>query len=363
MALAFLFDPNKQFQSLGGVNEVGGFLRVYLNGTDDAATTYKDFNGTLNEADIELDANGRAVVIVDNTKTYRLEVYNRLGGLMWTVSNFTAQGSGGGGSVFPISVNGTEDEIDVDQYSSGGVKYFVVGLAQAIKNSLTNLASSVTYLASCLNGKKDRQAPVSVAGGTTKTLVGISQDADGAMTPEFDDIEFPDYSQRFENIENEQTVDAKVIAAALNDLNARMESVEGSQDEKNIGDRIADSLDSQNLFEGGIRVKVRQPVKNFLGSATKTITGLSQNANGEMTPTFSDIDFDSKVLSFFPQSLGYMTPDERAALNAKMQEVAYSGGMIVLWDGLGANFPCVLSYYSSSEYYFYRVEKYVNGIE
>ena len=145
MALAFLFDPNKQFQSLGGVNEVGGFLRVYLNGTDDAATTYKDFNGTLNEADIVLDANGRAVVIVDNTKTYRLEVYNRLGGLMWTVSNFTAQGGSGGGGT-PVSVEGTEGEVDVDSYSSGGILHFVVCLSQTIKDSLTSLSSIVTSL-------------------------------------------------------------------------------------------------------------------------------------------------------------------------------------------------------------------------
>lgn len=145
MALAFLFDPNKQFQSLGGVNEVGGFLRVFLNGTDDRATTYKNFDGTLNEADIELDANGRAVVIVDNTKTYRLEVYNRLGGLMWTVSNFTAQGGSGGGGT-PVSVEGTEGEVDVDSYSSGGILHFVVGLAQTIKDTLTSLSSSVTSL-------------------------------------------------------------------------------------------------------------------------------------------------------------------------------------------------------------------------
>lgn len=145
MALAFLFDPNKQFQSLGGVNEVGGFLRVFLNGTDDRATTYKNFDGTLNEADIELDANGRAVVIVDNTKTYRLEVYNRLGGLMWTVSNFTAQGGSGGGGT-PVSVEGTEGELDVDSYSSGGILHFVVGLSQTIKDTLTSLSLSVTSL-------------------------------------------------------------------------------------------------------------------------------------------------------------------------------------------------------------------------
>lgn len=108
---------------------------------------------------------------------------------MWTVNNFTAQGGGGGDSVFPISVNGTEDEIDVDQYSSGGVKYFVVGLAQAIKNSLTSLASSVTYLASGLAGKKDRQDAKNFLGSSTKTITGLSQDANGELAVTFGDIE------------------------------------------------------------------------------------------------------------------------------------------------------------------------------
>ena len=126
------------------------------------------------------------------------------------------------------------------------------------------------------------------------------------------------------------------------------------------------SLDAEgNLTDSGSKVgdfKTKQTPKSLNGSTTKTITNLSQDSNGEITPTFSDIDFDSKVLSFYPQGLGYMTPDERAALNAKMQEVVYSGGMIILWDGNGANSPCVLYYYNSDEYYFYRLEKYGNEI-
>ena len=288
MALAFLFDPNKQFQSLGGVNEVGGFLRVFLNGTDDAATTYKDFNGTLNEADIELDANGRAVVIVDNTKTYRLEVYNRLGGLMWTVSNFTAQGGSGGGGT-PVSVEGTEGEVYVDSYSSGGILHFVVSLAQTIKDTLTSLSSSVTYLASGLAGKKDRQAVKNFFGSATKTVTSLSQDANGEITPIFDDISYPDYSQRFENIENEQSVDAKVIAAALNDLNARLDAIESEGD--NIGDVTADSLDAQKLFIGGIPVKFQQAAKSLDGATDKTVTNISQDENGVITVTYSAIAF------------------------------------------------------------------------
>ncbi|MBQ2437504.1 MAG: hypothetical protein II265_05365, partial [Clostridia bacterium] len=236
MALQYLFDPNKQFQSLGGVNEVGGFIRVFLNGTDDRATTYKNFDWTLNEADIVLDTYGRAVVIVDDTKTYRIEVYNRLGGLMWTVSNYKASGGSGGGSGTPVSVEGTVGEIDVDENTEAGVKHFVVGLAATIKNAIATLTMAVNGLANALNGKKDRQLPVSVSGGTTKTLVGISQDADGVMTPEFDDIAFPDYDPRLNR-------DEKVTAAALDDLNARMESVENACNEKNLGERIADSLD------------------------------------------------------------------------------------------------------------------------
>lgn len=84
MALAYLFDPNKQFQDKDGKNATNGFLRVYIDGTDDRATTYRDFGDTLNTADIRLDNNGRAVVIVDKARTYRLEVYGRNGSLLWT---------------------------------------------------------------------------------------------------------------------------------------------------------------------------------------------------------------------------------------------------------------------------------------
>jgi hypothetical protein len=289
MALQYLFDPNKQFQSIGGVNEVSGFLRVFLNGTDDRATTYRNFDGGLNEPDIVLDSYGRAVVIVDDTKTYRIEVYNRLGGLMWTVSNYKARGGSGGGSGTPVSVEGTADEIDVTENSEGGIKYFIVSLSQVFKNTIATIQSSMSYIASAVNGKKDRQEPVSASGGTTKTLVGISQDSDGVITPEFDDIEFPDYSQRFENIENEQAVDAKVIAAALNDLNARLDAIESEGD--NIGDVTADSLDAQNLYVGGVKVKFQQAAMSLDGATNKTVTNISQDENGVITVTYSAIAF------------------------------------------------------------------------
>lgn len=192
MALQYLFDPNKQFQSIGGVNEVGGFLRVFLNGTDDRATTYKNFDGTLNEADIVFDTYGRAVVIVDDTKTYRLEVYNRLGGLMWTVSNYKARGGSGGGST-PVEVEGTAGEIDVDENEVGGVKHFIVSLAENVKNAISSLTSAVNGLALSLGNKKERQTAKEFIGSTTKTVVGVSQNEDGEMSVSFGDIPLYNY--------------------------------------------------------------------------------------------------------------------------------------------------------------------------
>ena len=289
MSLSFLFDPNKQFQSTGGVNEVGGFLRVFFDGTDDRATTYKNFDGTLNEADIVLDTYGRAVVIVDDTKTYRLEVYNRLGGIMWTVSSLTAQGGGCGGSGTPVSVEGTADEIDVDENTVGGVKHFIVSLSQVFKNTIATIQSSMSYIAFAVNGKKDKQTAASFVGSATQTLVGVTQDENGEINAVFEDIEFPDYSQRFEDIEDKQGADGKTIAAALNDLDARLAAIESEGD--NIGDVTADSLNAQKLFIGGIPVKFQQTAKSLDGATDKTVTNVSQNENGEITITYSAIAF------------------------------------------------------------------------
>lgn len=97
MIKRYLFDPNKQFQDDSGKNNVNGFLRVFINNTDDRAVTYKDFYGTLNEADIRLDNNGRAIVIVDDSKTYRLEVYDSIGNMLWTAKPLYAIGANSGG--------------------------------------------------------------------------------------------------------------------------------------------------------------------------------------------------------------------------------------------------------------------------
>lgn len=122
MNLNYLIDPNMQFQDRNGVNNVAGFLRVYYEGTDDRATTYKDFIGTMNPADIPLDNNGRAVVIADSEKEYRVEVYSASGAMLWTQHPVFPQGGGGSeydGDVSDATATFTKDDGDTSEMSSG----------------------------------------------------------------------------------------------------------------------------------------------------------------------------------------------------------------------------------------------------
>lgn len=99
--LGYLVDPNNQLVLKNGSPNVAGIVRVYNAGTDDIATTYSDFNGTRNPANIRLDNNGRAIIIADVTKAYRVEVRDSNGGLIWPVE--PAYCIGGEGGVTPVA--------------------------------------------------------------------------------------------------------------------------------------------------------------------------------------------------------------------------------------------------------------------
>lgn len=101
-SMSYLTDPNKQFVTKGGALNVNGIVRVFLAGTDDPVKTYCDFNGTRNPQDIRLDNNGRAIIIADVTKAYRVEVLDSNGGLLWTVEPAYCIGGEGGGT--PVAV-------------------------------------------------------------------------------------------------------------------------------------------------------------------------------------------------------------------------------------------------------------------
>lgn len=150
MAFAYLLDPEKQYITKSGTINVGGVLRVYDAATDDAVVTYRDFNGTENEEAIVLDNNGRAVVIADSERAYRLEVYDRYGTLQWTTTPLWCIAAGGGIDVHDTEVISTNGSIDVAKTVVGSTTTFDIGLAPSSTEFLEwckteNLAISNGY--------------------------------------------------------------------------------------------------------------------------------------------------------------------------------------------------------------------------
>ena len=123
-----LFALETQFQTKDGRNNTGGWLKVFLAATDDPATTYSDYNGTRNPEKIVLDDDGRAVVICDKSKAYRLEVYSIDGTLLWTEEPVYCSGTGGGG-VSITKVISSDGSISVDRSVDGATTTYDIGLA------------------------------------------------------------------------------------------------------------------------------------------------------------------------------------------------------------------------------------------
>ena len=119
MAFAYVLDPTNQYQNRAGVNNVHGYFKVYLSNTDDLAVTYKDFNGTLNPEQIEIDNNGRAVIIADSSRPYRVEMYEPNGTLVFTQYPVWCVASGGGMTM--VDIESTDGSVSVQKTTSGGM--------------------------------------------------------------------------------------------------------------------------------------------------------------------------------------------------------------------------------------------------
>ena len=118
MAFAYVLDPCLQHQNRAGVNNVHGYFKVYLAGTDDLAETYSDFGGSLNPENIEIDNNGRCVIIADSSHPYRVEMYLPNGDLVYTQEPVWTLASGGGASI--IDIESTDASVQIDKTTVGG---------------------------------------------------------------------------------------------------------------------------------------------------------------------------------------------------------------------------------------------------
>lgn len=127
---ARLYPDTTQLQAKDGHNLTAGWVMVFLAGTDDPATTYADFNGTVNPQKIVIDDNGRFCAIVDKAKAYRVEVYDSEGMLQWTTEPVWCTGNAGSG-MSVTRVISTDGSISVDENIAGTERTYDIGIAPA----------------------------------------------------------------------------------------------------------------------------------------------------------------------------------------------------------------------------------------
>ena len=129
MALAYLYDPLKQWQDVRGVNNVNGWLEVFISGTQERAVAYSDFGGTLLPDRIGIDNDGRAVVIVDSEKAYRVEVHTANGDLLFTQYPVWTQQSGGGVIGSFVDIESSNGSLDVQKTVVGATTIYDLSVA------------------------------------------------------------------------------------------------------------------------------------------------------------------------------------------------------------------------------------------
>ena len=206
--LQFLFSPTKQFLYDSGKLLAGGKIYVYLKDTQILATLYDGETGEGKSNPIILDANGRASVKADDVNEYRLEIYTPYDTLVYTCNAFYAEGGGtviksddGTVSVesqdqtyWNLSIKDTVDRVEQNEQEISNVKVDITNLTEVVNNHTTEIGQikeNITGIESSLTNKKDKQPTKSFDGSSTKTIKNISQNDNGELTVEFEDIDLP----------------------------------------------------------------------------------------------------------------------------------------------------------------------------
>ena len=223
--MRYLTPIPKQFVDQSGIPYSDGTVSVYLSGSDELADIFEDAEGdALCPNPCRLDSNGAWQCFVPGDIPLDYIVQDKHGNVVFPYYNIVP--ASGDGGVF--TVKGTEGEIKVtNRVTASGRREATVGLDTAFKQrvdqveddigdlneemrgvegSIQELNEDVDHLddrveeaegqidqlSESLAEKKDRQTPVVVGNiPANKTVKRISQNANGEIDVETQDIEFP----------------------------------------------------------------------------------------------------------------------------------------------------------------------------
>lgn len=197
--------PKLRFYGRDGKPLSGGYLITYDYTTSRTYSTWADADMTTrNPFQIQLDANGEpsqngnpVYVFLEEGRRYKFRWFDSEMNPVGCIQPVqTASVNYGDNNVFNYyaSVEGTAGEIVVTASvdPETGIQTFFVGLAENVKESISSLEDDVQRISDSLSEKKDRQEEYEAEGASdTKTIKSITQDENGEIKVEFQDIEFP----------------------------------------------------------------------------------------------------------------------------------------------------------------------------
>ena len=213
MALQALWDVTQQFNNKNGSILTSGKIYIYYKGRTALATSYHDEDGTVvNSNPVLLDNNGRATAFVNPIYSYTIVVCDYYGKELFsqditlhdaisTAEDVVLVGTDGSvlvdttqlpnGVQYDLSVN---TDIIATKQSVDDVKDDLDNLTVIVNQHTTQieaLQDDVEDLEDALADKKDKQNALEFNGAATKTVKKITQNANGEMDVEFEDIDLP----------------------------------------------------------------------------------------------------------------------------------------------------------------------------
>lgn len=205
---AYLISPTFQIENSAGKPLTDGWIEVYIHGTRTKYYCASDFNGTLHPFKIALDSLGSNIVLASPAHSYDIYVYNKYGSLV--MSRYNIVPATGDGTVVKdvvtissndnsVSVSSTDqtnwdlsiqDTIDRVSHNEQYIST-INGNIEDIEDDITGLDGRVANIEDSLPNKKDKQSSLEFTGSATKTVKKITQNANGEMNVEFEDIDLP----------------------------------------------------------------------------------------------------------------------------------------------------------------------------
>lgn len=205
---AYLISPTFQIENSAGKPLTDGWIEVYIHGTRTKYYCASDFNGTLHPFKIALDSLGSNIVLASPAHSYDIYVYNKYGSLV--MSRYNIVPATGDGTVVKdvvtissndnsVSVSSTDqtnwdlsiqDTIDRVSHNEQYIST-INGNIEDIEDDITGLDGRVANIEDTLPNKKDKQSSLEFTGSATKTVKKITQNANGEMNVEFEDIDLP----------------------------------------------------------------------------------------------------------------------------------------------------------------------------